>query len=113
MNFGRVQRSPVSVGINAMKKPALVLLIGALALVGCSSPYNVKLTNGTTITTASKPKLKDGVYYFKDADGSTNFIPAGRVREIQPASMAKQEQEQQRSQFTTQQTKPKHWYWPF
>jgi hypothetical protein len=96
-----------------MRKSVLVLLIGLLALLGCSSAYTVRLTNGTSFTTASKPKLKDGVYYFKDADGQTNFIPAGRVREIQPASMAKSEQEQERSQFSAKQQKPKKWYWPF
>ena len=43
------------------------------------------------MVTASKPKLKNGVYYFKDARGQEQAITAGRVTEMEPASMAHQE----------------------
>ena len=81
-------------------------------LCGCSTQYVVKLTNGGEFTTPSKPKLKGSAYYFKDAHGNQQSIPAGRVTEIEPASMAREEaQEHQFKAPTT--TKKKHWYWPF
>ena len=43
-----------------MNKSALPLLIGLITLTGCAHHYVMKLTNGAQITTASKPKLKDG-----------------------------------------------------
>jgi hypothetical protein len=49
------------------------------------------LNNGTRLTTASKPRLKEGTYIYKDAKGQDCYVPAGRVREIAPASMAKDE----------------------
>jgi hypothetical protein len=49
------------------------------------------LTNGNRITTPSKPKLKNGVYYYKDVNGQVIPIPAGRVREVAPESMVKEE----------------------
>ena len=74
-----------------MKAPALFLLIGLLALSGCASHYVMRLNNGTQIITASKPKLKNNVYTFKDAKGEKHFIGASRVHEIEPASLAAQE----------------------
>ena len=71
-----------------MKKAALPLLIGLIALTGCAHHYVMRLNNGAEITTASKPQLKEGVYYFKDAKGEEHFVAAGRVREIAPASVA-------------------------
>ena len=71
-----------------MKKAALPLFIGLIALTGCAHHYVMKLNNGAEITTASKPKLKEGIYYFKDAKGEEHFVAAGRVREIAPASVA-------------------------
>ena len=78
-----------------MKKAALPLLIGLIALTGCAHHYVMKLNNGMEITTASKPKLKEGVYQFKDAKGEEQFVPAIRVREIAPASMAARENKPQ------------------
>jgi hypothetical protein len=78
-----------------MKKAALPLLIGLIALTGCAQHYVMKLNNGMEITTASKPKLKEGVYQFKDAKGEEHFVPATRVREVAPASMAEREDKPQ------------------
>ncbi len=74
-----------------MNKLVLILLVGLAALCGCTHHYVMKLTNGMQITTASKPKLKEGFYYYKDAKGEQVRIPRGRVRQIEPASMAKEE----------------------
>jgi len=74
-----------------MNKAALPLLIGLLALSGCAHHYVVKLTNGAQITTASKPKLKEGIYYYNDAKGEEHALSATRVREIAPASVAQRE----------------------
>ena len=95
-----------------MNKLLLPLLIGLLTVCGCAHQYVIKFSNGNTITTASKPKLKGGSYHFKDAKGREVVIPAGRVIEVEPASMA--EEEAKTKQFkTTTSTKPRHWYWPF
>jgi hypothetical protein len=71
-----------------MNRIAFLLLVCASALTGCAHQYVMKLSNGTKITTASKPKLKRGYYTFKDAAGKENRVPQGRVLEIQPVSMA-------------------------
>ncbi len=63
----------------------------ALLVTGCASQYTLRLTNGRSITTASKPKLKNGYYYYKDAAGKENFIAQSRVIEMMPSSMAKKE----------------------
>ncbi len=39
----------------------------------------------------SKPRLEKGNYYYKDATGRKLSVPAGRVIEIVPASMAEEE----------------------
>ena len=74
-----------------MKRTVLPLAIGLIALTGCTHQYVMRLSNGADITTASKPKLKEGIYSYKDAKGEENFVPASRVREIAPASVAKKE----------------------
>jgi hypothetical protein len=74
-----------------LKKPALPLLVGLMALTGCAHHYVMKLTDGVQITTASKPKLKDGAYYFKDAKGEEHVVGEARVLEIAPASMVERE----------------------
>jgi hypothetical protein len=76
-----------------MKRVLMPLMVAFLAATcGCAQHYLIKLNNGGRITTASKPRLKSGTYYFKDAKGNVQSIPAGRVAEIAPASMAKEEQ---------------------
>jgi len=52
------------------------------------------MQNGTRITTTNKPKLERGYYVFKDSSGRKMQIPAGRVREIEPTSMAEEEKPQ-------------------
>jgi hypothetical protein len=74
-----------------MNKLASLLLISLTALTGCARSYVMKLSNGMSITTASKPKLNHGYYTFKDAAGNENRVPQGRVVEIEPASMAAEE----------------------
>jgi hypothetical protein len=90
-----------------MKKAALPLLIGLVALTGCAHHYVLRLTNGSEITTASKPRLKEGVYHFKDAKGEEHFVPQARVREVAPASTAKREDKPQPIQGGP----PKHRKW--
>jgi hypothetical protein len=69
---------------------AIVGLVGLVVLPGCSTSrrYTVTLNSGIQITALSKPQLRGNVYVFKNAKGEEGFVPAGRVREIAPASMA-------------------------
>ena len=72
-----------------MKKCLLPFALGVGLLAGCARHYNLTLTNGSVITTASKPRLENGSYHFKDASGKGVYIPSFRVREIAPTSMSK------------------------
>ena len=74
-----------------MKIPVILLMFLALALSGCSRHYVLTLNNGTKIVSASKPQLKEGTYFFKDATGGEQTIPQGRVREISPGTESKTE----------------------
>jgi hypothetical protein len=89
-----------------MKNLLAVLL--TLCLCGCTTQYVMKLTNGTKISTPGKPKLRGANYYFKDAKGEQQVIPQSRVLEIEPESMAKEE-----DKFKPSEPYKKHWYWPF
>ena len=80
-----------------MKKLALPLLVGLLVVSGCASHYVIRLTNGTEITAANKPQREGGAYRFKDAKGEEHLVPAGRVREIAPASIAEEERKPKRA----------------
>ena len=91
-----------------MKSAALPLLIGLIALTGCAHHYVLKLNNGTEITTATKPRLQEGVYHFKDAKGEEHFMPVTRVREIAPASMAERENKPQ--PLKAERQKKRKWY---
>jgi hypothetical protein len=91
-----------------MKRLSLLLLLNCLIFCGCAHHYVMKLTNGSQITTPSKPKLKGSSYHFKDASGRENVIPQSRVMMIEPASMAAEE-----NQFAPVSPKKKKWYWPF
>src|SRR6266581_678996 len=86
-------------GITLRQCPATMkmtrpLLLSLLLLSGCAHQYVMTLNNGVKLTTASKPKLKQGRYYYKDAHGQDQFQPEGRVRQIEPASFAKEEEKQ-------------------
>lgn len=72
-----------------MKKLISILCLGALLVTGCASHYVITMTNGVRVTTKGKPKLQEGKYVFKDLEGKPGYVPAGRVREIAPASMSK------------------------
>ena len=92
----------------AMNKAALLFLIGLMVLTGCAHHYVMKLTNGGEITTASKPRLKEGAYYFKDAKGEEQIVPATSVRELAPASMAARENKPQ--PMKVEKDKKRKWY---
>ena len=94
-------------------KAARLLLLSLLVLSGCANQYVLTLNNGTKLAAASKPKLKQGKYYYKDAQGREIFVPEGRVRQIEPASFAAEEQKQNQFKPTGGEIKKNHWYWPF
>ena len=73
-----------------MRFACVLLLLMAALLSGCARHYRISLNNGSQIETRSKPHFKDGVYYYNDAAGHKAYVPAGAVREIAPASMAKE-----------------------
>jgi hypothetical protein len=91
-----------------MKKGCLPVLIGLMALSGCAHQYVLKLTNGAEMTTATKPRLQDSSWYFKDANGEEHFVPEGSVREIAPASAAAREDKPQGVKGGP--PKKRHWY---
>ena len=91
-----------------MKMASLPLLIGLIALTGCAH-YVMVLNNNEEIVTASKPKLQDGIYQFKDAKGEEHFVAEVRVRSIEPASMS--DRDSKAHQVKVEQPKKKHkWY---
>ena len=78
-----------------MNKFSWPLILSLILLAGCARHYVLKLSNGSEITTASKPKLKEGIYYYKDAKGEQHAMAAGRVLEMAPASMAERDSKPQ------------------
>ena len=81
----------------AMKRVLLAIVLGSSLLTGCTRHYVITLNNGARITTVGKPQLQRGSYVFKDAKGQPAAVPAGRVREVAPASMVKDENSQFKS----------------
>lgn len=75
----------------SMNRFTLILFLALATLTGCARQYVIKKSNGTRITTASKPKLKSGYYTFKDAAGNEHRVSQNQVLEIEPASMAAEE----------------------
>lgn len=71
-----------------MKINFLLAVCGITLLTGCTRHYVVTLNNGNQISAFGKPKRENGAYVFKDAKGQQVSIPAGRVSEVAPASMA-------------------------
>ena len=92
-----------------MNKLALPLLVGLVVLSGCASQYVIKLSNGNEITSSTKPRLDGNVYRFKDANGVDHMVPRGRVREIEPTSMAEAEKKP-KSVPTASTPSKRHWY---
>ena len=91
-----------------MKTTLLLLLVGLIVLPGCARSYVLRLTNGSQITTAGKPQLKDGAYHFKDAKGEEQQVMAARVREVAPASVAEAENKAQPAKLKFD--KKRKWY---
>src|SRR3974390_2990782 len=75
----------------ALASLALTGFLALAFLAGCAHNYVITLNTGVRVNTTSKPRLVEGKYYFTDANGREIALPAGRVREIAPASMAKDE----------------------
>ena len=94
--------------MSGIKIQGQILFLGLIGLTGCAHHYVMRLTDGAQITTATKPKLKEGVYYFKDAKGEDHFVPVARVREVAPASMAGSENKPQT--LKVEPPKKKKWY---
>lgn len=67
-----------------------LLLLGGLVLIsgmGCTSRYDLILSNGGAYTSVGKPKLNpEGYYYFKNENGEELYVPRSRVRMIQPST---------------------------
>ena len=91
-----------------MKKAVVPLLFALFLLAGCAHHYVMKLDNGIEVVTASKPKLKEGTYTYKDAKGQEHFVAAGRVREVAPASVAAKENKPM--PFKAEPPKKRNWY---
>jgi hypothetical protein len=73
-----------------MRNIILAACVATLLLTGCARRYALTLNNGTRVTAFGKPHLDPGgnSYVYKDASGQLNYIPAGRVRDISPASQS-------------------------
>jgi hypothetical protein len=89
-----------------MKRTCVLLAIGLLAWCGCAHTYVMKLNNGAQVVSQEKPKFANGAYHYKDSAGKERSMPASRVREIEPASIAKDEQQT----FKPTIHKKHHWY---
>ncbi len=63
---------------------AAVLALGLGA--GCARSYIITTNTGAKVVTASKPKLVESMYVYRDANGATNYISKLRVRVIEPYS---------------------------
>ena len=74
-----------------MKNLLLILLLALAGLFGCAHSYVITMNNGMRISSPTKPRLQGSKYVFKDARGKEISVPVGRVREIAPASMVKEE----------------------
>jgi hypothetical protein len=89
-----------------MKNLCLSLLL--LASCGCAHQYMMKLSNGMQVTSNGKPKLKGSNFYYKGPHGEEQVVPQSRVLEVEPISMAHDE-----NKFKVAEPRKKHWYWPF
>ena len=90
-----------------MNRSSLLILMGCLALSGCARHYVLTLNNGSQVDAWGKPKLVNGSYHFKNAQGQDNAVSSSRVSEITPASMARSEQPRPSSKPA----KKRHWYY--
>jgi hypothetical protein len=90
-----------------MKNLVLALLLSSIGLCGCARHYVLRLTNGYRVDSFGKPRRVESHYYYKDVRGDEHFVPAGRVLEIGPASMMKEERN---STKPGKSSKHRHWY---
>ena len=70
-------------------KTLSMLVLATLLLCGCAHHYLITLNNGSQVTASTKPKLKQGYYFFKDAQGRDSYVAVGRVREIEAGGKVK------------------------
>jgi hypothetical protein len=63
-----------------------VVLAAASGLTGCSQRYIITTTSGAKVITATKPKLVQSRYVYKDGSGRTNELSTLRVRSVEPYS---------------------------
>jgi len=64
------------------QRSTALLFAFALAVTGCASSYSITTYTGGTIHCKGRPKLADGYYHYRDADGREQRINELRVREI-------------------------------
>ena len=64
---------------------AAVLTVASV-LTGCSQRYIITTTSGAKVITATKPKLVQSRYVYKDGSGRTNELSTLRVRSVEPYS---------------------------
>lgn len=65
----------------------LAALLAVLALgQGCSNRYIITTNTGAKVITASKPRLVESNYVYRDATGEKVRISSMRVRQIEPYS---------------------------
>ena len=67
-------------------KAGLLLAVGAatalLLAAGCARHYTITLSNGSTVTSSSRPRLVGGFYVYTDDAGQEQRVNELRVREI-------------------------------
>ena len=90
-----------------MKKSSLLILMGCLALSGCARHYVLTMKSGSQVDAWGKPKLVNGNYHFKNAQGKETTVSSSRVSAIMPASAARDEQPLPSSKPPP---KKRHWY---
>lgn len=96
-----------------MKRLLVPLLTVLVTVCGCSHQYVIKMTNGTELSAPHKPKLVGNSYRYEDSRGHQVVIPAGRVTEVAPASVAAEEDKESQKKYAPVTQKAHHWYWPF
>jgi Bacterial protein of unknown function (DUF903) len=81
--------TPISFLFAIMKKLLSLTLLAFVFCTGCASQYTLTLNNGDRITSRGKPRYdrERNLYFFKNAQGVPDAIPASRVREVSPSSM--------------------------
>ena len=73
-----------------VKRTALIccLAVMAISLAGCARQYRITLTNNQHLIVNEKPKYREDLQgYVYKAGEREEFLPIGRVRAIEPASM--------------------------